>query len=196
LNEPHNIADTKKEIENAKASELQQMSLLVDEKPLWIDRSKLPFQYTGERFKEQEPERYAVAVELIAANRFSDRSIAAFVHANPRTIKQVRLTQITDIQIQREILKQKFFVQTAVLGDQLLEVAHDCKDVSKLAIAQGIAKDGYLAVSGLPTARIEVNHTFDLGAELRKLNDEAREAIKQAKAHVVEPAALENGEPA
>jgi hypothetical protein len=181
-------------IEKAESEELQQMSLLVDDKPLWIDRSKEPFKFTGERFKEHHPERYMVAVELIAANRFSDRAIARFVHANPRVIKQVRLTQITDIQAQREILKQKFFVQTAVLGDQLLEVAADCKDVGKLAVAQGIAKDGYLAVSGLPTARIEVNHTFDLGAELRKLNDEAREAIKQAKGRVVEPAALENGE--
>jgi hypothetical protein len=75
------MATQVKEVEKAEASELQQMSLLVDEKPLWIDRSKQPFQFTGERFKEYHPERYAVAVELIAANRFSDRDLFTRIRA-------------------------------------------------------------------------------------------------------------------
>jgi hypothetical protein len=182
------------ELSKREADEMEQMSLMVDGEKLYIPPDEGEFAYTGERFREYHPERYAVAVKLIAANQFSDRAIGRFVRANPRVIKQVRLNQVEDIEKQRALLKQKFFVQTAVLGDLVMENAPNCKDIGKLSIAMGISKDSYLAVAGLPTQhilveKVDVNRKIEQLKEIMAAAREEGRAIK--KATVIEDAELE-----
>jgi len=180
----------KRELAEKEAEEFRQMQLLLGDEKLYIDRQENVGIYTGERFKNRYPERYRTAIKLIAANQFSDRTIAVFVHADYRTVEAVRLSCIEDINEQRELLRKKFFVGTVVLQEKVMELAHDCKDLKTVSIGLGIHKDAYLAVAGLPQAHLEVNHHIDLGGELSKLMTEAREAMKAAKARVVGPEEL------
>jgi hypothetical protein len=166
--------------------EEHQMQLTLEGEALSIDRDELPFRYTGERFKSYYPDRYAAAVKLLAANQFSFRSIAKFVHADYRTIREVALTSIKDIETQREMLREKFFVGMMVLGDKAIELADRAQKPAEAAIPMGIMKDAYLQIGGLPTAHVEVNHKFDFGAELTRLHKEAEERIKLVLGRTVE----------
>jgi len=174
--------------------EFEQVQLALEGESLAIDRTEPAFQYTGDRFKAYYPDRYAVAIKLIASNQFSDRTVARFVHADYRTIQQIRLSQIKDIEVQRETLKQKFYQGMMVLADRTLELVDAARKPTEAAIPMGIMKDAYLQVAGLPTASIEINHHFDIGAEMAKLHKEAEETIKAVRARVVEPAELTEGE--
>jgi hypothetical protein len=164
-----------------------QMQLTLQGEQLYIDRDELPFRYTGERFKSYHPDRYKVAVKLLAAGQFSHRSIAKFVHADYRTIREIGFTCIKDIEVQREILREKFFVGMMVLGDKAIELADKAQKPAEAAIPMGIMKDAYLQVGGLPTATIDVNHKFDFAGELSRLHQEAEEKIKQVLGKVIEP---------
>lgn len=170
-----------------------QMQLVLEGEQLYIDRDELPFRYTGERFKSYHPERYQAAVKLLASGQFSHRGIARFVHSDYRTIREIAYTCIKDIEAQREVLREKFFVGMMVLGDKTIELADKAQKPSESAIPMGIMKDCYLQVGGLPTANIEVNHKFDFGAELARLHKEAEERIKQVLGRVVEPPQLDTG---
>jgi hypothetical protein len=180
-----------KEREEAEAKEVEQMQLaLVGEEAVCIDYSELAFHYTGERFKSRYPGRYKLALKLIATGQFSDRAIGKFVHADQRTIFQVRMTSITDIEEQRALVKQKAFTGIMVLGDKTLELADAAKKPSEAAIPMGIFKDVYLQVSGQPTANIRVDHHFDFHGAIDEMKKEADAVMKQVKGRVIEPPAL------
>jgi hypothetical protein len=176
--------------------ELEQVQLALEGESIYIDRTELVRNYTGDRFKAYYPDRYAVAVKLIAANQFSDRTIGRFVHADYRTIQQIRLSCIKDIEIQREMLKEKFFTGMMVLADKTIELVDSAKKPAEAAIPMGIMKDSWLQVAGLPTATIEVNHHFDIGKEIDRLHKEAEEVFKEVQGRVVEPPQLTEGEAA
>lgn len=185
-----------KELAKREADELEQMQLTLEGEQVYVDHSDPVFRYTGERFKAYYPDRYAAAIKLLAANQFSDRGIGRFVRADPRVIREIRLNQLTDIEEQRAILKQKFFVGTMMLQDKVMELLPNCNDIQKVSVSLGIHKDGYAAVSGMPTARIEIDHKIDCGAELAALLREAEEKVKAIDAEVIEQPQIENGEAA
>jgi hypothetical protein len=183
------------ELVKHEADELEQMQLALEGEQVFVDHSQPVCRYTGEKFKQYYPDRYAAAIKLIAANTFSDRGIARFVRADPRVIRELKLSQIKDIEEQRALLKQKFFVGTMVLQERVMELADGCNNLQQVSVAMGIHKDGYLAVSGMPTARIEIDHKIDCGAELAALLREAEEKVRTIEARVIDPE-LENGEAA
>jgi len=174
--------------------ELQQIELPMEVQALGIDYSEPLFRYTGQRFKAYHPDRYEEAVKWIAANKFSDRTIARFVHADYRTIQQIRLSQTKDIETQREKLKQTFYEGMMLFAERTVELLDCAKKPTESAVPMGIFKDAWLQVAGLPTANIEVNHHFDISAEIQKLHKEAEETIKQVRARVIEPPQLTEGE--
>lgn len=173
-----------------KDAEFEQVQLALEGEEIFVDRSELECRYTGERFKAYYPDRYRVAIRLLAAGQFSPRTIARFVHADYRLIRELSLTCVKDIEVQRETLRQKFYVGMMVLADKTIELADRAQKPAEAAIPMGIMKDAYLQVGGLPTSHVEVNHKFDFGAELAKLHKEAEEKIKQVLGHVVEPPQL------
>lgn len=177
---------------------LEQMSLVIDGEKLYVDRNRPPKRYTGEGLLRDQPRIYALAVKLLAGQGnpplYSDRDMAGLLGISRHTLTQVRLREVKEITAQREILRQKHFVADAVLGERVLEVAAECKDLKALAIAQGINATQFLALSGLPAQHIKVDHTVDVTAPLREFLEKAEEKMRQAKARVVEPEQLESGE--
>jgi hypothetical protein len=175
----------------------EQLDLALAGEKLYIDYSERPFgaddRYTGERMLRDHPERAQLAIKLIALG-FKNEPIARKVHCDHRIVRELRYRCVREIEQQRELLREIVFPGVAMSADRAIELLPRVNNAKDAAITHGILRDSYMALAGLPTAHIEVNHRFDLGAELKKLNDEAREMMKQAKARLVEPIALENGE--
>ena len=106
------------ELAKLESTKLEQMQLTLEGEELYVDRDELPCRYTAEKFKAYYPERYRCAVKLLAAG-FSEGEIAKFVHADYRTIRQVAIRCIKDIDDAREIVqknKQIKMVYTAIGG--------------------------------------------------------------------------------
>jgi hypothetical protein len=169
---------------------LAQMILVLEGEEPAIDRSELPCRYTAERFKAYYPERYKTAVDLLATGRFSEAEIAKFVHADYRTIRQVAIRCVKDVEAAREMVQQQALGIMVALGERTMELIEKAQKPAESMIPMGIAKDIYLQMGGLPTARVEIDHKIDCGAELAELLRKAEEKV--AKAHVVESSQLPN----
>jgi hypothetical protein len=179
-----------------KAKDMEQMQLALPGEHVAIDYSELPVpahKYTAERVKSRYPDRYRMAVKLIALGQFSDYKIGQFVNFDPRIIFQIRMREIKEVEEQRAEIKQMAFSAIMVLGDKMIQLAESAKKPTEVAVPLGISKDVYLQVTGQPTANIRVDHHFDFAGALEEMRKEAQEVMKKAKAHVVEPPALEDG---
>lgn len=189
------MSDDNREQEQNEAQEMEQMQLALQGEQFLVDYSELPTRYTGEQLKARFPDRYKVAVKLIASGEFSDCGIAKFIHADQRAVTAIRLHQIKDIDEQRELLKQKYFVASYVLSDEAIALAHKAQKPAEAAIPAGIFGDKWLQLSGQPTTNIRVEHHFDFNAKFEELRKEAEETLKQVKkAQVIDPTALTEGE--
>jgi hypothetical protein len=151
-----------------------------------IDRDTLPFRYTGERFKRDHPAQYQKAIDLLALGQFSHWEIGKIVHADYRTIYQVSLTTVTEQRERAKAISEKAFVGLMVMSDRTIELAERAQKPTEAAVPAGIMKDIYLAVSGLPTATIDVNHHFDFAGELNRLHEELKEKVKQVQGRTIE----------
>jgi hypothetical protein len=116
------------------------------------------------------------------------------VNFDPRIIFQIRMREIKEVEEQRAEIKQMAFSAIMVLGDKMVQLAESAKKPTEVAVPMGIAKDVYLQIGGLPTARIEIDHRIDCGAELAALLRAAEEKVKTIQATVIEPEQLEEGE--
>lgn len=189
------MTDEEREKEEKKAEMFEQMQLALPGETLLVDYSKLPFQYTGDRFKARRPNDHKLAIKLIAAGQFSDYWIGKFLNVEQRVISAMRLNEITDIEQQRALIKQKSFVLGMVLGDKALELAPHATKLGEVMVGMGIAKDTWGAMSGVPTATVRVDHHFDFTAKFEELRKEAEETLKAVKkAQVIDPPALTEGE--
>jgi hypothetical protein len=185
------------EKDEKEAKEIEQMQLALQGESFLVDYSELPCRYTGDKLKAQYPDRYKVAVKFIAMGQYSDYAIGNFINADLRTIREIRLNQIKDIEEQRELMKQKAFVGYMLLTDKAIELADAAKKPAEAAIPAGIYGDKWLQMSGQPTANIQVDHHFDFNAALNELRKEAEETLKRVKkAQIIDPAALTEGEAA
>lgn len=191
------MSEDNKEQQEKEAREMEQMQLALHGEQFLVDYSELPTRYTGETLKARFPDRYKVAVKLIACGEYSDYSIGKFINADQRAITAIRLHQIKDIDEQRELLKQKYFVASYVLSDKAIELADKAQKPAEAGIPAGIFGDKWLQLSGQPTANIRVEHHFDFNAKFEELRKEAEETLKQVKkAQVIDPLALTEGETA
>lgn len=182
------------ELAKLASDKLEQMQLVLEGEELYVDRDDLPCRYTAERFKAYYPDRYRCAVKLLAAGQFSEYEIAKFVHADYRTIKQVAVRCIRDIDEARAMIQQQSLGLMVAFGERAFELIDRAQKPSEVMIPMGIAKDIYLQVGGLPTARIEVDHKIDCGAELAALLREAEEKVKTIRATVIDLPQLEEGQ--
>jgi hypothetical protein len=176
---------------------MDQMDLALKGEKLLIDYSELVAggkddRYTAAKFLREHPERAALAQKLLALG-FGNKPVARKVHCDPRVVRELRYRCVKEVNEQREMLREIIFPGVALSAERAMELLPAANNSKDAAITHGILRDSYMQLSGLPTAKIEVNHHFDVGAELRKLNEEAHEMIKKAKAHVVDPLTLEEG---
>lgn len=171
---------------------MDQMNLALGDLKVCVDYTEKPKCYTAERVRRDRPDQYEAAIRFLA-NGFSFKRIVNRLNMDIRTVRAIHDSQTFQIDKQREILRGEFYPVVRMTLDQYVSEIPNMKG-KDAAIGLGIVTDKYTQLSGLPTAKIEVNHHFDVGAELRKLNEEAREMIKNAKAHVVDPLTLGEGE--
>jgi hypothetical protein len=174
------------ELAKLESDKLEQMQLTLEGEPLYVDRDELPCRYTAERFKAYYPDRYRAAVQLLAAGQFSEGEIAKFVHADYRTIRQVAVRCIDDVEVAREMIRKQSLGLIVAFGERAFELIERAQKPSEVMIPMGIAKDIYLQIGGLPTARIEIDHRIDCGAELAALLRAAEEKVKTIEATVIE----------
>jgi hypothetical protein len=175
------------ELAKLESDKVEQMQLTLEGEELYVDRDELPCRYTAERFKAYYPDRYRCAVKLLAAGQFSEWEIARFVHADYRTIRQVAVRCIDDVEVAREMVKKQALGIMVACGERTMELIDRAQKPSEVMIPMGIAKDIYLQIGGLPTAHIQVDHRIDCGAELAALLREADERVKTIQATVIEP---------
>lgn len=171
--------------------EYQQAQLELQGEELVIDYSERRGQYTGERFA-QRPEAKMATRWLAAGHSF--QKIADWLHVERRTIQAHYYRNIKEVERQKQIMTQEIFPVAMMSLHKVEELIADNKDLQKQSITTGVLLDKLMLLQGVPTAHVEINHHFDIGEELEKLNEKAREAMKAAKARVVEPIAIENGE--
>lgn len=185
------------ELARIDAEAMEQMDLALQGEKLYIDYSEevaggRDDRYTAARFIKEHPERAELAIRLIALS-FGNKPVGKKVHCDPRVVRELRFRCVKEVNQQREMLRETIFPGVMLSAERAMELLPAANNSKDAAITHGILRDSYMQLSGLPTAKIEVNHHFDVGAELRKLNEEAREMIKQAKARVIDPVALEEG---
>lgn len=173
------------------AAEKEQMWLELKGEQVYVDYSSGKGNYTGQRFA-QRPESKVAKRWLAAGHSFN--KIADWLHVEPRTIEAFYYYQENDIAIIRQKMLHSLVPLFMDAAEKTHELVPHLKTADKGAIVTGIIGDKIMQLAGLPTAKIEINHHFDVGAELRKLNEEAREAFKKAKARVIEPLELEDGQ--
>lgn len=184
------MTDEQRQLAETESQALEQMALVLGDERPFIDRSEQTRHITAERFQHWYPKRYEAACKLLASEQFTDKDIGGFLCADWRTIREVRLTRISDVTKQRALLTPKLFAGTMMLQERVMELVPDCGDIQKVSVAMGIHKDAYLAVSGMPTIKIDVNHHVDVFGGLRELIQQAEE--KMAQAQVVEPITVED----
>jgi len=192
------MSDEEREKDEKLAAKMQQMQLALEGETLLIDYSELPTRYTGERLKARYPQRYKAAITLIALGEenCSDHEIGKFIHADQRVITALRLSQIKDIDEQRERMKQKCFVNAMLCQDKATELVDSCTKLNEVSISGGIWADKWMQLSGTPTANIRVEHKIDFEGLFANLRKQAEETMKAVQAQVIDPPALPEGEPA
>jgi hypothetical protein len=168
----------------------QQAQLELKGEQLAINYEEPRGRYTGERFA-QRPEA-KIATRWLAAGHSFQR-IADWLHVDRRTIQAHYYRNIKEVDQQKKIMAQEIFPVAMMSLHKVEELIEGNKDLQKQSITTGVLYDKWMQLAGVPTMRVEVNHKIDIGAELEKLNEQAREAMKQARARVVEPLPIENG---
>jgi hypothetical protein len=168
-------------------TEDEQMALaLVGEDIKPIDTTELRYNYTGERFLRDHPDRAALAIKLIALG-FSNKAIEAKVHCEHRVVRELRYRCITEINEQKAELRKIIFPGVALSAEKALELLETCKNSKDAAITHGILRDSYMLLSGQPTSIVDMTARVDIAGQMRNLLAEAEEKMKMAIAHVVEP---------
>jgi hypothetical protein len=176
-------------------TEDDQMALaLVGEEIREFDRSGLAYNYTGERFLRDHPDRAALAIKLIALG-FSNKAIEAKVHCEHRVVRELRYRCITEINEQKSELRKIIFPGVALSAEKALELLETTKSAKDAAITHGILRDSYMLLSGQPTAIVDMNTRVDIAGQITHLLQEAELKMKEAKASVIEDRPLSDNEP-
>lgn len=158
---------------------------LVGEDILPIDESELRYNYTGERFLRDYPERAALAIKLIALG-FSNKAIEKKVHCEHRVVRELRYRCITEINDQKAELRKIVFPGVALSAEKAVELLETVKNAKDAAITHGILRDSYMLLSGQPTSIVDMNTRVDIAGQIQNLLLEAEEKMRQAKATVIE----------
>ena len=183
--------ETKKAVIAQNMAEHQQMELALKDEKFIIDYGLPECNYTGERFVRDYPERTRIAIKLFALG-FSNYAIGKQVHANPRTIQQVRYRSIEQIDQQKKEARAIVFPLMMMSADRAMEALPNAS-AKDAAIIHGISRDSFMHLSGQPTQRVEINHHIDLVAEVALLVKEAQEKVREIQARIIEePAQLED----
>lgn len=172
------------------AEEMEQMDLALQGEKLYIDYSERLFQYTGERFIRDHPDRAKIAIKLIALG-FKNEPIAKRVHSDHRTIRELRYRCINEVEKQKEELRAVVFPGVMMSADRTLELIPNIQNAKDAAITHGILRDTFVQLSGVPAAHIKLEASISIPEQIANLLAEATEKMKQAKARVIDPMELE-----
>src|SRR6266536_4646629 len=156
-----------------------------------IDKEKPKFHCTGERLFRDRPDVYKAVVKLLAEPGVSVRTICRNLHVSDHTIRSVAAREgIALAAVKKEVLAN-ITHGIRLASERVIELMPEASARDAL-LGVGILGDKMALLSGEPTVRVEIGR-FDLGAELRKLEEVAMEKMRQAKAHVIDPSVLEDG---
>jgi hypothetical protein len=197
------MSEDNRELVARETEELEQMNLALEGEKLFIDYSERPFQYTGERFLRDHPARAKIAIKLIALG-FGNEPIAKKVHADHRTIRQLRYHPqvIGEVEKQKDELRAVIFPGMMLSAERAIELLPNVQNARDAAVTHGIFRDTFMQVSGIPTAKIEISGHVDIDAKIEHLIKTATEEMKAAKARLVGEASdtdalqIEEGAPA
>ena len=166
-------------------AELEAAPFLFSENELLeIDKAKPKFHCTGERLFRDRPDVYKAVVKLLAEPGVSVRTICRECHVSDHTIRSVASREgIAIATVKKEVLAN-ITHGLRLASERVIELMPEASARDAL-IGVGILGEKMQLLDGMPTARVEVDHHFNIGEELRKLNEEAREAMKLAKARVI-----------
>ena len=152
---------------------------------LKIDKEKPKFHCTGERLWRDRPDVYKAVVRLLAEPGVSVRTICRECHVSDHTIRSVASREgIAIATVKKEVLSN-IAHGMRLASERVIELMPEASAKDAL-IGVGILGDKMALLSGEPTARIEINEHFDIGAALHGLLDQAAEMMKQAKARVID----------
>jgi hypothetical protein len=177
-------------------AELETAPFLFSENQLpKIDKTKSKFHCTGERLFRDRPDVYKAVVKMLAEPGVSIRSICATLHVTDDTVRAVKERENISIAAQKKAVLSNITYGLRLASERVIELMPEASARDAL-IGVGILGEKMQLLSGDATARLDVdlNHRFDVGEELRKLNEEAREMIKRAKARVIDSDTDLNGE--
>ncbi len=177
------------ELAKRQADEAEQMNLALQGEELYVDYSDRPFQYTGERFIRDHPDRAKIAIKLIALG-FKNEPIAKRVHADHRTIRELRYRCINEVEKQKEELRAVIFPGVMMSADRTMELIPNIQNAKDAAITHGILRDTFVQLSGVPTAHIKLEASISIPEQIANLLSEATEKMKQARARVIDPIEL------
>ena len=156
-----------------------------------IDKTKPKWHCTGEYLKKLRPDIYDAAVTMLLEPGLSLRMICRTLHVSHNTLSSIQERENLDTETRKKAILKTITRGLRVSAERVEELAPEM-DARNAIIAVGVLTEKMQLLGGEPTARLEVGR-FDLGAELRKLEATALDAMRQAKARVIDPPALEDG---
>jgi hypothetical protein len=176
-------------------SAVQAEFLLGDAAPK-IDFSKEKFSYTSERLWRDRPDVAKAALRLLAEPRevMPFRRIMARLHMSYHLLRNLEISSAPAIAKEKKTLGDLMYTATEAFVERAIELAPEMKNGKDVMIAAGIGADKFLGFRGEATQRIEINATVNVQSKMDGLYakmQEKFEEMKLAKAHVVEPAAIE-----
>jgi hypothetical protein len=175
-------------------SDDEQLFLFSGHKLPKIDRSRLPFEFTGERLFRDRPDIYNAVVELLADRGVSLRMIVKHCHVSMNTIRAVAARERIPIDAQRSAIADTMAFGLRLATEQIIEKLPS-GNLKDSAIAANILSTNLQVQRGEPIARIEVGLGGNLFERFQRFHDElvAMARAKTIKATVIEPDEPETG---
>jgi transposase-like protein len=144
-----------------------------------IDKTRPKFHCTGERLFRDRPDVYKALVKLLAEPGVSVRTICRELNVSDHTIRSVAAREGVPIATAKKQVLANITHGMRLASERVIELMPEASAKDAL-IGVGILGDKMALLSGEPTVRFEINDRFDVGEALRKLNEQAREAMKRA----------------
>lgn len=146
-------------------------------KPLRTDKSKPKFEFTGERLKEYDPERYEAVVALLSDPGVSLRQICDITHCSHNTVRAVAATEKIPIDTQRKVIVDNMAYGLRLATEQIIEKLPGA-NVKDATFAAGVLSQNLQLQSGGVTARVEIVPPVNIIAKFQEFCGELEKRVK------------------